>query len=381
MFYALVISIIGINIYVWHRLRLAFLRGHLPVALVLLLCMLSLLFMPLFMRMLFRHGEEPRLLAQASWTWLALAFWLFTAFLACGLWNTLADMACAAIAFLRPESIPPASPRLGDLASACIAISATALAAAWGIFEAGAVAVNRVAIADSRVPESASGCKILLVSDLHLGPAATEARVRKIAALIQKEKPDIILSAGDMIDGAGTREEKLASMLAQCGAPYGRFAVFGNHDVYSGLDFSRKCHGIAGFTLLEDSSATPLPWLFIHGETDPAAGWHPGMKGAARKMPPEPPDGAFSILLKHRPDVQENQAYSLQLSGHSHGGQIFPFNFLVRMQYPYREARLNRLAGRGMLYVSRGTGVWGPPFRLLARPEITLFTLENVNRP
>ncbi len=384
-FILFIAAVIGLNVYDWWKLKRAFLHGHALGAAVLLVFILLLLLGPAWMRPLFSRGNQPRFLVQACWIWLAWSFWMFVALLACDLWNV--GLLLCQMSF---KQAVPVHWMLEPQGCVWVAIGFVAFGTLWGLVEANAIRLRTVEIASPKVPETADGFKLVLLSDVHIGPAVTEGRLEKTVRMVKEASPDLVLSAGDLIDGSQERELKLAERLAVLAPTYGKIAVYGNHDVYSGLDFSRKCHAAAGFQLLENQSAQPVEWLWIYGEKDPASGWHPGYKGeTAGESVEKGPEGAFHILLKHRPDVRkltDGEAPSLpppsplpdlQLSGHSHGGQIFPFNFLVRLQYKYKEGKLHKLPDGMNLYVSPGTGVWGPPFRLFARPEITMFVFHK----
>lgn len=383
MFFLFIAAVCGLNIYDWWKLRNAFLRGHLGWAIALLAVILTTLFLPFIMRKTFQPGMEPRFLEQASWIWLALSFWLFSAFILLDAWN-LGETIVWAIRSFRasaaPEALANASRwRIPPAAAAYSAMAFTAVAVTWGLIEAAAIRTKHLEITTPFAP--APGFKIVLISDIHIGPAATDSRLAKTIALVNNEKPDIVLSAGDFIDGSTQRERRMAAEMTKISMPANRkIAVLGNHDVYSGLKTSRELHALAGFTLMEDKDVLVDDWLWIYGESDPASGRHPGAKPAAVKTPPVPPKtNTFNILLKHRPDPIKDTAtpFNLQLSGHSHGGQIFPFNFMVKLQYKYSAGKLHTLPNNSRLYISPGTGLWGPPFRVFARPEITVITFKN----
>jgi len=379
MFYAFTAAVLGINIYSWWKLHKAFLRSNPVCSVILLLIIIALLFTPVWSRLLYRGSHVPDFITQASWTWLAWVFWLFTAFFACDIWELSIYGVNAIKLALNPDSTPVLlhlcpTPKI----SAFIAIGFVAFASVWGVIESYYIRVNNVDVFTDAIPEDAQPYKIAFISDLHIGPALSDRKLRKIITLLKDNQTDLLLSAGDLIDGRSEREMKRSERLAELVPKDGKFAVFGNHDVYSSLDYSRKCHGTAGFTLLEDTAANPQPWLYIFGEKDPAEGWHPGkLKSTNAGDTAVIPKDSFSILLKHRPDFNINSKFDLQLSGHSHGGQIFPFTLLVRLQYKHKESRLHDKGNGRSLYVSSGTGLWGPPFRVLAPPEITIFTIRR----
>jgi predicted MPP superfamily phosphohydrolase len=200
-----------------------------------------------------------------------------------------------------------------------------------------------------------------------------------IADKIKSTRPDIIVSTGDLVDGQINRIGGLAEILGRIKAPYGKFAIAGNHEYYAGFKQSTEFISKAGFTLLR-GNAVYIPGIMnIAGVDDLAAIRYGLYRGITEKrvlstLDPE----RFTLLLKHRPFIDNASVgmYDLQLSGHTHNGQIFPFNFLVQMHYPNLSGYFD--VGRGSrLYVSRGTGTWGPPIRFLSPPEITVIDLVS----
>jgi predicted MPP superfamily phosphohydrolase len=152
--------------------------------------------------------------------------------------------------------------------------------------------------------------------------------------------------------------------------------VTGNHEYYAGLEQSLDYLQLSGFTVLRNSIAAPADFLRVVGVDDPAGGGNPDEIPLLQQAGQD----KFILLLKHRPSVAPmgEGLFDLQLSGHTHGGQIFPFALLTRQAYPLYDG-LYQLSGGSVLYASRGTGTWGPPMRLLAPPEITL--IEIVRQP
>ena len=145
----------------------------------------------------------------------------------------------------------------------------------------------------------------------------------------------------------------------------------GNVDHEGGLAHAREFHGRPGFVLLREARVDLPDGVTLVCFDDPAV-----LRGSTAEadLLAEIPKERFVVLLKHQPIVESGARFDLQLSGHTHDGQIFPFNLAVRLFYP-RMAGLFSVPGGGDLYVSRGTGTWGPPIRVAAPPEITLITL------
>ena len=249
----------------------------------------------------------------------------------------------------------------------------------YGIFEAKDIRLQRIEIASPKIAQIPGKIRIAQISDVHLGLIVREDRLSRILARIQEAQPDILVSTGDLLDGQLNHLGTEAALLAAIRPPLGKFAITGNHEFYAGLqdalDFTEK----SGFTLLRDQRVVAGGITFV-GVDDPTV-------TLFDKKPAKPegdllsaqPRENFTILLKHRPDLDPASLdlFDLQLSGHTHKGQIFPFNLLTWFLYPHKAGRLTRLTS-GFLYPSPGTGTWGPPIRFLAPPEVTIIDLVPV---
>ncbi len=299
--------------------------------------------------------------------WLVMQFWFLVAAGVLLLWN----LAVKGIAMAAPGSsqllVPPR-------ASFLTAVSLIALASIWGWFEASAIKVETVTVTVKDLPQGMDKLRVAQISDLHIGAFRSSQRLARAVELVQELKPDMIVSTGDLLD---TRYESIAHharVLALLNAPLGKFAVKGNHEFYSGGEGSVRFHEEAGFVLLRGTSAEPLPGLKVVGVDDPA-GARFGQTGhlEEHKVLTASPRSALVLFLKHQPTIERGSLslFDLQLSGHTHGGQVFPFGFVTRMVYRYGPG-LHELDGGARLYVSRGTGTWGPPLRLMSPPEVTL---------
>jgi predicted MPP superfamily phosphohydrolase len=253
-------------------------------------------------------------------------------------------------------------------------------ASVYAFIEAGQIRSERVVIRSSKLPASLAQIRIVQISDVHIGLLLQESRLRRIAEEIRRAKPDILISTGDLVDGKLNRDDAisadntLAALLASIPAAAGKFAVAGNHEVYAGLPQAVAFTRAAGFTMLRNNSVRLTNGVTVTGVDDQAvlARKHadPAVENALLKSVS---NDSFHLLLKHRPDIQPESdgRFDLQLSGHVHGGQIFPFNFLVRLKH--RIPCGTTTTGKGSrIHVSRGTGTWGPPMRLFAPPEITI---------
>jgi predicted MPP superfamily phosphohydrolase len=168
-------------------------------------------------------------------------------------------------------------------------------------------------------------------------------------------------------------------------APLGKFAIFGNHEFYQGSEASEAFHKLCGFDLLRQRNVAIGKELLIVG-VDDTAGFHfhgPVFSDEDKVLPPLKPGAPDEsrpvvLFLKHQPRVLDTSLgrFDLQLSGHTHGGQIFPFNLIIREIYG-RYRGLYDLGQGSKLYVCKGAGTWGPPIRLFAQPEVALIVLTT----
>jgi predicted MPP superfamily phosphohydrolase len=247
---------------------------------------------------------------------------------------------------------------------------------AYGAFEAYHVRIEKIALTTAKLPATVKPVRIVQISDLHLGLMYYPGRIQPVLNAIEALKPDVLVSTGDLVDGPTASTASLAAQLQALKAPSGKFAVTGNHEFYMGLEKAQPFVEKAGFQLLRNQSVKVGSHLTITGVDDPSSTVSVSL--SERELRAAIPPKRFSLLLKHRPTLAHagSAPFDLQLSGHTHQGQIFPFNLLVSLSYPLH-CGLHRLKGPNPahLYVSRGTGTWGPPIRLLAPPEITVIDL------
>lgn len=364
----------SLHAYVFLKAKSALAFGW-GAGLPLLAVLAFLLAAPILTHMLAGRGHESaaRVLAFAGYAWMGFVFFLF--------WlNLSADAARfllwaagrAGFAWERASALG------GRSAFLCLAGMAAVLSA-YSAFEASRIAVVRVRIATDRLPEAIRSVRIAQISDLHLGLVHRNGKARQVAAIVARERPDILVSTGDLVDGELDHINGLSETFRDLPAPMGKYAVTGNHEYYRGLrqsiEFTRK----AGFTVLRNESVVAGGAVRIAGVDDPTQDQlGEGGRPAEADVLGERPDGRFTVLLKHRPTVDPGSAgrFDLQLSGHTHHGQIFPFQLFTRLVYPLLGGK-HAVPGGGTLHVSRGTGTWGPPMRFLARPEITIVDLEG----
>lgn len=260
-------------------------------------------------------------------------------------------------------------------AGSFVALGMAALAALRG------PRVVRVTIPVEGLDAGLEGLRIAQISDLHVGPTIGRRYVRRVVRLTNELAPDVIALTGDIVDGPVDRLARHVAPLADL-APKGRaFVVLGNHDYYSGAGPWTAHFESLGLDVLLNEHATLErngARLIVGGVVDPA------VRLADRDQSPRPdlaaaPDAGqvFRLLLAHNPKLAplaEEAGFDLQLSGHTHAGQFFPWTLAVRLVHAPHVAGLSR-RGKMWVYVSAGTGSWGPPVRFGTEPELTLLEL------
>lgn len=334
---------------------------HSPaLALALVLAGLALTLSPLLVWWLERQGARAApWAAWASYSWMGYLF----LFLCLGL---LLDAASVLAQLARGHRPAGAGAMLATVALAALAVLA------YGFVEARRLRVEEVRIATPKL--AAGNVTILQLSDLHLGIMHGEAFLSRVMAKVRELRPDIVVATGDIVDARGDHLEPLAKLLRSYTPPLGAWAVTGNHEYHAGLGGSLRFLREAGFTVLQ-GEAVRAGGLVLAGIDDRDAAI-PGLNARhpGARAPVVPRDGEFVVLLKHQPVVNGDPAFDLQLSGHVHGGQVFPFTYLTRLAYRVGTG-LTPLPGGRWLYVSRGAGTWGPPIRVLAPPEIAFVSV------
>jgi hypothetical protein len=265
------------------------------------------------------------------------------------------------------------SPRYSFFLSLLLSLSI----AFYGYFEAEHIRTERIVLKTSKLPKEVRRLTISQISDVHLGMIVREERLARILQQVKKANPDIFISTGDLVDAQINRLEGLAEMLREINPRLGKFAITGNHEFYAGLPQSLEFTQNAGFTVLRGQGLTVIGLINLAGVDDPAGQSFGLFKGVSEKeLLSGLPREKFTLLLKHRPDLDKNALglFDLQISGHTHEGQIFPFRLITRLFYPYDGGSF-LLRNHSILHVSRGSGTWGPPIRFLAPPEVTVYEL------
>jgi len=349
-----------------------------PLTICLALFMAAMTVMPVMIRLTEKEGFERLAiaLAHAGYVWMGVLFLFFCASITIDLCRVLLRLA----GHVAGKELPLST--VSDFNAFLLAGACSLIIAIYGYSEALDIRTERVVVTSRKIPAEIGRITVVQISDVHLGLIVGKERLDRIVREIRKADPDILVSTGDLVDSQIDGMAAMAAAFRELKPRFGKYAVTGNHEYYAGitraLEFTRK----AGFTILGGDSHD-VAGIRLAGVADPVAcrvgaGCADQEKAALASRSP----GKFTLLLKHRPTVEKGSRghFDLQLSGHVHQGQIFPFSLFTRLLYPLSNG-LTNLAGGGSLYVSRGTGTWGPPIRFLAPPEITVIELVRPEIP
>ncbi|WP_439329403.1 metallophosphoesterase [Corallococcus sicarius] len=249
----------------------------------------------------------------------------------------------------------------------------------------GRARVERTTVALKDLGPGLDGLRVVQLSDVHVGPTLDGVWLQRVVDQVNALKPDLIAVTGDLVDGTVEQLRDQVAPLSGLKAPLGVYYVTGNHEFYHGARAWTAEVSRLGLTVLQNEHrvverggarlVVAGVTDFNAGQIDPPLASRPDL--ALAGAPPDVP----RLLLAHQPRTALSLGglrVDLQLSGHTHGGQIFPFNFFVKLQQPVVQG-LATVAGT-RVYTHRGTGYWGPPLRLGPAPEIAAITLVGAPR-
>lgn len=380
IFLSVVLSVTaGIHYYLWARLvrDVAWPAGvhtWLTVAIVALA-----LLMPLGLvmtRLLPREVTSP--IMWVLYTWMGLMFFLFVLLIP-------ADAVRGVAWLIDRIGGAPIDPErrlfLSRLFGGVVALGGLGMAGFGLVSALRPVAVKPVEVAITDLPANFAGFRIVQLTDIHVGPTIGRDFIEQLVARSNALAPDLVAITGDLVDGSVENLGALVEPLARLQARHGVFFVTGNHEYFSGADeWIAHLRGL-GITVLRNEHVTleiDGQHLDLAGIDDPTGkSFAPGHGSDLPRALAGRDTSRPVILLAHQPKGAHTAAdhgVALQISGHTHGGQIFPFNFLVGLDQPF-VAGLHRLRDMS-IYVSTGTGYWGPPMRLGVPAEITDITLR-----
>lgn len=324
-------------------------------------------------RMLSRDAASP--LAWVAFVWLGSMFLLLVLLLPSELFRLGASWMARG-----PEQLGSPERRmfLSRGIAAVVAAGGVGLSAASLVGGLEPVGIKNVRVRLRALPEALRGFRIVQLTDIHVGPTIGREFIEDLVRKTNALEPDLIAITGDLVDGSVSDLGALVEPFRELRARHGVFFVTGNHEYYSGADAWMAYLETLDIRVLRNERVTiehdgaSLDVVGVFDWEAASFGQGPDLELALRGKP----EGRTTLLLAHQPKQIEEAArlgIDLQISGHTHGGQIVPFNYLVRLQQPY-VAGLHEHEGTH-LYVSPGTGYWGPPMRLGVPAEITQIEL------
>ncbi len=363
------------HLYAFFRIRSAF-HPAFPVQILLAVLMLVMTLAPFFIRIAERQGYETfaRIFSVTGYGWMGLLF----IFCSCSLTLDLYRLVIRAAEEVLRSDLSRMKPSAFLLFLLPFVWSCAI--AAYAYSEALHIRTEHVVLQTRKLPEAVDRLRIVQISDVHLGLVVRQERLGRILAAVRAAQPDMLVSTGDLVDGQINGMPGLAEMLGSIRPRFGKYAITGNHEFYAGfaqaMDFTRH----AGFTVLRGRRMDIPGVISIAGTDDPAGRSVPNEAvQTEQEILMGVPKDVFVLLLKHRPYIDKRTVgrFDLQLSGHVHRGQIFPFSLLTGLLYPVQSGYAEIGSG-SRLYVSRGSGTWGPPMRFLSPPEVSVIDLVRL---
>ena len=243
-------------------------------------------------------------------------------------------------------------------------------------------ALKEVSVPLKELPAELHGLRIAQLSDVHVGPTVGRAFMERIVARTNALKPDLIVITGDLVDGDVEMLRRDVAPIFELTAPLGVYFITGNHELISGVDPWVAHIREGGITVLENEhqvlTHNDALVNLVGVEDRDSARFHPDRRPNLDQALAGADTELTTILLAHQPKAVREAAIrgiDLQLSGHTHGGQMIPLTWLIYLDQPWRSG-LYQVRGT-TLYVNEGTGYWGPPIRIGTRSELTLLTLEG----
>ncbi len=317
-----------------------------------------------------REFSSP--LMWVAYTWMGLMFYLFVllvpsdvALLVSAVARRIGSSTADAVEIERRVT-------LARIVAVAVSAAAVGLGGVGMVSALGRTAIARVKVPLAKLLPGSGSYRVVQLSDVHIGPTIGESFIREVVARVNALEPDCVVITGDLVDGSVAELGALAAPLAELKARDGVFFVTGNHEYYSGVEEWLAFLRSLGVRVLRNERVAVGP-IDLAGVDDWSA--HSFGRGHGADIPravsgrdPARP----LVLLAHQPQaIVEAEAHGvdLQLSGHTHGGQLFPWNYVVRLVTPYVAGLYKHKTAA--LYVSRGTGYWGPPMRVGAPAEIT----------
>jgi uncharacterized protein len=322
-------------------------------------------------------AAPARLVGAAGMTWLATGFYLLLG----------AGLGALGALGLRIARAGTQARRSWHRATVPVIVAASVLLTAYGLVEARQLRTVEATVTVSGLAPEFEGYRVAVVADLHAGPIRGADLAAEVVERTNAARPDLVLLAGDLTDGSTAQFGDVLDPLAGLVAPDGVYAVTGNHEYYAGdaAGWVGRWRELGITVLLNESEQVVRGpgTLRIAGVSDPTGAeesfaGHPGLAPDLAAALADATPVETTILIAHQPgavddDLVRERDVDLAVSGHTHGGQIWPFTLLVPLANP-TVAGLDEIGGT-TAYTTRGAGTWGPPTRIGVPPEVAVLTL------
>jgi hypothetical protein len=317
----------GMHLYLFVRIRGAFHLSSVGV-IGLIIFMVIMILAPVAVRMFERHGYETlaRVMSYTGYIWMGIMLIFFTISLLLELSRLL--IYTGELVLHRDFSYLKVPPLHALILPLLISLGVNT----YGYFEAKNIRIENITIKSAKIPESSSKIRIVQISDVHIGLIVRNERLQRMVEELKKLEPDVVVSTGDLVDGQLNNLEGPTALLREIHPRLGKFAITGNHEFYAGIRQSVDFMRDTGFVVLRGEGVNVAGVINIAGVDDPAGARYGLSSGVSEHLMLSILSGKyFTLLLKHQPVVNGavSGLFDLQLSGHTHGGQIFPFNLVT----------------------------------------------------
>lgn len=366
----------SLHYYLYRKLTRA-LTVESPYHALIVVFFLLMLLAPVLINILARQGSHllATYLGYIGYTWMGALFLFFSIHLLIDIYQGIAHL----LSKFSLQVLTTLNP--GNKVSFLFAVLLSMGIIIYGSFEAKNIKLETLTLKTKKLPPGVNSLRIVQISDIHFSVINGVSLAREVVEKIDGLDPDILVSTGDLTDRGLNEKERVEELFRGLKVPYGKYAVTGNHEFYTGINEAIEFTEKAGFRMLRNEGIRVADLVNMVGVDDPAAKRF-GMDTnvSESEILGKLSNDKLTILLKHRPMLSEKSKglFDLQLSGHLHKGQIFPFSLITSLLFRYHDG-LFKLEGHSYLYVSRGTGTWGPPVRFLSRPEITVIDFQRAN--
>jgi hypothetical protein len=370
IFIGIFLTLYGLLHFYFYRKIIKAFHPSLPYHILIIIILIFLMMSPIIMRVI--EGKVPDIIytitTYSGYIWMGVIFLLFSFNLVVDLYQFIIYILSRVFDSSLVKYIPP------HRTVFLIIISLIAFINIYGFFEAGRIKTEKIRLETGKLPTDIDLLRVVQISDIHFSRTNGLKLASKITGIVKDLNPDILVSTGDLIDDGLKNVEEIQDLFRRINTRYGKYATTGNHEFIAGIEKTSKFTKGCGFKLLRNETVKIDKFLGIAAIDDPGVN-----RNGVSPVPDERvildalSDDRINLYLKHQPRVKKESIgkFDLQLSGHTHKGQIFPFNYLVSLFYKYMNG-LYELGNNSSLYVSRGTGTWGPPIRFLSPPEITV---------